>query len=106
MACDFNDIISYYIKNTTMDDKHWIRLGVYVRIALIALMLLIGIEMLYFKFGYVNPDDAKMTYDLGNITREVTCRDALYYYADKEWHINEVRPNNYTIPDLNFSLIS
>ena len=82
-----------------MEDNSWIKLNVYLRIIMIALMLLIIISIIYFRFGYTDPDDSQLKYDLGNITKTITCRDALYYYADKELHIYEKKNISYN-PNL------
>lgn len=83
-----------------MDEKTWIRLNVFLRVIVMAILVIIGIEIFYFKYGYVDPDDTKMKYDLGNITRSITCRDALYYYADKEWHIYDKKNISYKYQEL------
>jgi hypothetical protein len=89
-----------------MDDKIWIRMNGVLRFIMIIVLIWIGIQILYNKFGYEDPDDSQISYDLGNLTLTVTCRDALYYYADKEWHIYERKNISYKYPEINISKLN
>lgn len=78
-------------------------MNVYLRIIVIVILLWIAIQIVYNRFGYQDPDDSWITYDLGNLTLKVTCKDALYYYADKEWHIYEKKNISYKYPEIDLS---
>ena len=57
-----------------------------LRIVTIVILLAIAISIIYFKFGYVDPDDSAV-YREGELI--INCKDAMLYYLDKELHINE-----------------
>lgn len=69
----------------------WIKLNVYLRIGVLIILVLIGMFVIYHKYGYVNPDDSKLFDSLGN--EIITCREALYYYAENELDIYEGKSN-------------
>lgn len=74
-----------------------------LRLISIVILLAIGISILYFRFGYVDPDDSMI---IDKIGRNITCKEALLYYAEREWQI-DLKPN-YTIPiqQVDFSNLS
>lgn len=70
----------------------------YLRIVLIVIMFVIAMSVLYFRFGYNDPDDSALFNQMGD--KVIDCKTALYYYAEKELHM-ELQPkkdlSNYTL---------
>ena len=64
-----------------MNDSQWIKLNVILRVILIVIMLWVLGQVVYYHYGYSDPDDQLLIDKVGN---NITCKQALYYYAEKE----------------------
>lgn len=76
-----------------MDNNTWIKINVVLRIVMILILLGIGSLIIYYKFGYVDPDDSAIITLIGD---NITCKEALYYYAEKELKVFDTAKTNYT----------
>ena len=74
-----------------------------LRIISIVILLAIGISILYFRYGYLDPDDSMI---IDKIGRNVTCKQALLYYAENEWGLNLESNTTIPIKQLDFSNFS
>lgn len=81
----------------------WLKRNTYVRLVILAiLILLIGI-VIYFKIGYQDPTMVGLNDAYGH--KVIDCKDALYYYASHELNYN---PPGYisNVPELKINLSS
>ena len=68
-----------------MEIESWQKYYLYARIVIIFLLGMIVLGIVWFRFGYVDPDDSALFDMMGN--RTVSCELAMYYYAEHEWGV-------------------
>lgn len=73
----------------------WIRLGI------LLILLVIAVAVIFFKYGYTDPDDSALFDRLG--TKIISCKDALYYYAEKELKIFNESKQIVNLSSYNYS---
>jgi hypothetical protein len=74
------------------------RRNFYLRLTIILVLILIALLVVYFRYGYTDPDDVGI---IDKIGRNVSCREALNYYAEHKWGYTDNQE-----PDLSLMNIS
>ena|SRR3990172_1484321 len=65
----------------------WERINAGLRIMIIMILIAILFSITYYKFGYEDPDDSKLMSYLNGQNVNITCKQALYYYAENKLQI-------------------
>lgn len=62
-----------------MNDSQWVKLNVALRFIMLGVLVWVGLQVLWYHYGYQDPDDSKL---IDKIGRNVTCKQAFFYYAE------------------------
>jgi hypothetical protein len=79
----------------------WQKRNFYVRIVLIGILLYIAGYVMYYHYGYEDPDMQILYSEITNTT--ITCKQALYYFAENELKIYNTKNRTDTLQRLNIS---
>lgn len=84
-----------------MEEIKWQKRNFWVRIILIGILIYIAGYVIYYHYGYVDPDDQVLYDALSNKT--ITCKQALYYFAENELGIYNRNTRKENLDTLNIS---
>ena len=73
-----------------------------LRIISIVILIVIALSVLYFRFGYSDPDDSSLFNQMGD--KVIDCKTALYYYSEKELGYKLQPPRDLSNITLNLSI--
>lgn len=87
-----------------MDNNQIVQLekrNFYLRIGIMAMLIVIALLVLYFRFGYTDPDDIGL---IDRIGRNVSCKQAMEFYIAEKWGYEDapLQNNIYNISNITF----
>lgn len=87
--------------NNNLEEIKWLKRNFWVRIILIGILIFIAGYVVYFHYGYLDPDMQTLHNEMTNQT--ITCKQALYYFAENEMHIYDKDNRTQNLQRLNIS---